>query len=80
MYYFVFGVVIVLFSLVYGLSRASCLGMYSRNLEFYGHVLALKSMSLVVFPTYAEYVNFCLGFMTADLPWLNNKLPDIFGN
>ena len=33
-------------------------------------------MSAVVYPTYAEYVDFCLGFMTPDLPWLNNLIPE----
>jgi hypothetical protein len=53
LYYYTFGVCVVVFNLVYGLSRATCLSMYARNLEIFGHVLALKSMSLVVFPTYA---------------------------
>jgi uncharacterized membrane protein len=43
-------------------------------------MLALKTLSLVVFPTYAEYVNFCLGFMVVDLPWLNNLLPSLMTN
>ena len=34
----------------------------------------------MVFPTYAEYVNFCLGFMVVDLPWLNDLLPESFAN
>ena len=54
--------------------------MYSRNVELAGHCLSLKTVSLVVFPTYAEYVNFCLGFMVVDLPWLNGLLPESFAN
>ena len=54
--------------------------MYSRNVEIAGHVLALKTMSIAVYPTYAEYVNFCLGFMIVDLPWLNNILPEVFAS
>ena len=54
--------------------------MYSRNCEIVGHVLALKCFSLVVFPSYAEYVNFCLGFMVVDLPWLNVMLPSAVAN
>ena len=34
----------------------------------------------MVFPTYAEYVNFCLGFMVVDLLWLNDLLPESFAN
>ena len=54
--------------------------MYSRNVELAGHILALKTISLVVYPTYAEYVNFCMGFMIVDLPWLNRLLPESFNN
>ena len=75
LYYYLFGVVIVGLLFFYGLARATCLGMYSRNAELVGHCLALKTVSLVVYPTYAEYVNFCLGFMVVDLPWLNLLLP-----
>lgn len=36
-----------------------------------GHVFALKVVSIVLYPTFAEYINYCYGFMTADMPWLN---------
>lgn len=42
--------------------------------------MALKAMPLVVYPTFAEYVNFSLGFLAADLPWLSKVLPDSFFN
>ena len=35
------------------------------------HVLAFKVGALLLFPTYLEYVQYCLGFMTADFPWAN---------
>ena len=79
-YFYIFGLLVVIFCLIYGFCRATCLGLYSRNIEIFGHALALKTMSLVVFPSYAEYVNFCLGFMAVDLPWLNNMLPGVFAN
>ena len=80
LYFFIFGTVVVSTLFIYGFLRAACLGMYSRNVELAGHCLALKTVSLVVFPTYAEYVNFCMGFMVVDLPWLNNLLPEVFAN
>jgi len=52
-YFFIFGVIVVGFCLVYGFCRATCLGLYSRNIELLAHAVALKSMSLVVYPTYA---------------------------
>ena len=80
LYYFLFGTVLVSLLFMYGLIRIFLLGMPSRNAEMVGHCLALKTISLVVYPTYAEYVSFCLGFMTVDLPWLNNLLPVSFAN
>jgi hypothetical protein len=65
---------------VYGLARATCLPLMGRNVEIAGHLFALKAMPLVVFPVYAEYVNFSLGFMAVDLPWLNSKLPSFMYN
>lgn len=35
------------------------------------HIFALKAGALILYPTYIEYINYCTGFMTADLPWLN---------
>lgn len=40
-----------------------------------GHILSIKTIPLIVYPTYAEYINFSLGFMALDLPWLNKLLP-----
>lgn len=80
LHYYLFGVITISTLFFYGLIRVACLGMYSRNIELVGHLLALKTVSLVVYPTYAEYVNFCLGFMVVDLPWLNYYLPDSFAN
>jgi hypothetical protein len=44
------------------------------------HIFAIKCAALAIYPTYAEYVNYCYGFMTADLPWFNSFLGDKFGN
>ena len=44
----------------------------SHNLgQIIPHILALKTGALILYPTYGEYVDFCSGFMTADLPWAN---------
>ena len=78
--FYLFGLIVAILLFVYGFCRATCLALYGRNVEIAGHIFALKSLSAVVFPTFAEYVNFCLGFMTVDLPWLNSRLPDSFFN
>lgn len=35
------------------------------------HVFANKVPALIIHPTFVEFVSFCYGFMTADLPWAN---------
>lgn len=40
------------------------------------HIQAIKCGALALYPTYTEYINFCYGFMLADLPWFNS----FFGN
>lgn len=40
------------------------------------HIFSIKTIPLIVYPTYAEYINFALGFMAVDLPWLNKLLPE----
>ena len=38
------------------------------------HVLFLKTAALMVYPSRPELINYCSGFMAADLPWLNSFL------
>ncbi len=56
--YYFFGIAVVSILFVYGCVRSLCYPLIGRNIEFAGHIMALKAMSLVVYPTYAEYVNF----------------------
>jgi hypothetical protein len=51
-----------------------------RHGEIVGHILALKTIPLIIYPTYAEYLDFSMGFMTPDLPWLSYYLPKIMTN
>ena len=44
------------------------------------HILSVKCASLILYPTYSEYINYCYGFMTADLPWLNKYFGTVMGN
>ncbi len=76
--FYLFGLIVTILLFLYGFCRATCLSLYGRNMEIAGHIFSVKTLSMVVYPTYAEYVNFCLGFMTSDLPWLNSKLPSSF--
>ena len=44
------------------------------------HILAFKVGALLLYPTYLEYVQFCTGFMSADFPWANQALGEVFAN
>jgi len=44
------------------------------------HILAIKFGALALFPSFAEYINYCSGFMTADFPWLNSLFGEKLGN
>lgn len=78
--FYLFGLVVVGLLFLYGFVRSVCYPLFGRNIEIAGHLLAIKTMPLVVYPTYAEYVNFSLGFMAADLPWITKMLPESFFN
>ena len=40
--------------------------------QIVSHILFLKTPVLALYPTYAELIDYCAGFMVADMPWLNN--------
>ena len=40
--------------------------------ELIAHILLLKTPAFMLYPTFGELMNYCSGFMQADLPWLNN--------
>jgi hypothetical protein len=55
------------------LIKALCTVRHSNNHgNILGHIFALKTISISLYPTFGEYINFSFGFMMADLPWLNS--------
>jgi hypothetical protein len=48
--------------------------------ELVSHILLLKTPVLAVFPCYAELINYCSGFMLADLPWLNSFFGELLSD
>jgi hypothetical protein len=40
--------------------------------EIMAHLIILRAPALTVYPSYAELIDYCAGFMVADLPWLND--------
>jgi hypothetical protein len=51
--FYLFGLAVTILLFLYGFCRATCLTLYGRNVEIAGHIFALKTLSAVVYPTYA---------------------------
>ena len=72
-YYYVVGISVTCLLLLNFLMKAMCTVVHSNNHgNIFGHIFALKAISISLYPTFGEYINFCYGFMTADFPWLNS--------
>lgn len=80
-YYFLFGLIVtVLLFLGYSI-KICCLSPGGRERgSIIPHIFSIKCAALAIYPTYAEYVNYCYGFMTADIPWLNDFFGSKFGD
>ena len=77
----IIGMVITVLLLVKYTIKACWTVPNSMNLgHIIPHIFALKAGALILYPTYREYINYCTGFMTADLPWLNDIFGGVFGN
>lgn len=80
-YLFIIGIIVTLFLFIKYLVKALKTVPYSPNIgNIIGHVFALKTGGMILYPTYAEYIDFCYGFTTADLPWLNKTFGELFGD
>ena len=76
MYWYLVGVIYLSLWVLYCLIRAYRYPFLTRHSsEIIPHLLMVKTVPLVIYPTYAEYVSYGLGFMAIDLPWVNELLP-----
>ena len=61
--------------------KATCTVPHSNSHgDIMGHIFAIKTISIALYPTYGEYINFCFGFMTADLPWINTWMGNMLSD
>jgi hypothetical protein len=70
--YHFFGYFLCLYLLVFYFFKGVVLD--SKNWDkgqIMAHVLLLKAPALAVYPSYAELIDYCAGFMAADLPWFD---------
>lgn len=71
-YYHIFGIVVTVYMFLFYLARSLWWNPRGKDRgELAAHVLLVKSAALMVYPSYAEMVDYCWGFMVADLPWTN---------
>jgi hypothetical protein len=74
-YYYVFGMVVTCILFFNFMMKALCTVTHSSNHGYImGHIFAIKTVSISLYPTFGEYINYAYGYMTADLPWLNSWL------
>ena len=72
-YYNYFGLIIVLFLLVFYFIKGVILDPEGTEKgQLISHLLLLKTPTLAVFPVYSEMINYCRGYMIADLPFLDS--------
>lgn len=79
--YYLIGVSITSLLLIIYLIKIICLvpATYNKG-EIIPHVMAIRIGALALYPTYPEYINFCYGFMTTDLPWFNDFFGSVLSN
>jgi hypothetical protein len=75
-YYWIFGLIVTLYMILFYGAKMVVLPRKKDNGELIAHILFLKCPALVVYPAYAELIDYCYGFMMADLPWLNSYFAD----
>ena len=76
-YYHFFGWFAVLYLFLFYFIMTVAIFPESRDKgRVIAHVLFLKTPALMIYPSYSELIDFCSGFMIADLPWFNQ----FFGN
>jgi hypothetical protein len=72
-FFHVFGIVVTIYIFIFYLFKAVVINPHGRDKgELIAHILLLKTPVLMVYPSYAEMINYCSGFMVADFPWLNS--------
>lgn len=75
--YYIFGFAASFAFLIYFVIKLVIRGLSEDRGEIFPHILALKCGALALYPTYFEFIDYCYGFMTLDLPWLNDFFASI---
>lgn len=71
-YYYTIGLALTCILFLNYLMKALCTVPHSNDHGYMiGHLFAMKVIAISIYPTFGEYINYCYGFMMADMPWLN---------
>lgn len=80
-YYYIVGIVVTCVLFFNFLMKALCTVTHSNNHGYImGHIFALKTVSISLYPTYGEYINYSYGYMTADLPYINKWVGELLSD
>lgn len=79
--YYIFGLVITILLFIGYSVKLCCVIPRSQDRgRIIPHIFAMRCGALALYPSYAEYINYCYGFMTSDLPWLNSQFGEKMAN
>ena len=71
--YHYFGIVMAIYLFVFYFAKGVVIDVKGKDKgQLIAHILLLKTPVLMLYPTYAELIDYCQGFMMADMPWINN--------
>jgi hypothetical protein len=80
-YYHFFGAFLTAYVLVFYFIKAVVVDPIGQDKgQLVPHLLLLKTPVLIVYPSYAELIDYCEGFMLLDLPWLNAYFSDLLAD
>ena len=72
-YYHYFGYAVCLYMFVFYFAKSTIIYPEGRDKgQIIAHILFVKTPVFMVYPSYAEMMSYCYGFMAADIPWLNS--------
>ena len=75
------GIVISVYLIIFNLLKGVVLDPNGKDKgQLTAHILFLKTPALMLYPTFVELIDYCAGFMFADLPWLNNYFAAILSD
>ena len=71
-FYYLFGIMVTIYIIIFYFLKAVVINPNGRDKgQLIAHILFMKTPALMIYPSYAELISYCSGFMISDMPWLN---------